>query len=172
MQSIAMVTLIALLTPGAQIGVDFSGTWILESASSQPDAPQRLVVDQPITTTNVRGEPMPPAFVRISIRRLTKDGASTSETRHINVVGGSIEGGVGPGTWTRRTHIETLWEGNRLVFDDGSYTGDSPRTGEWSERREVWSLTADGATLVVEVSTESSASPPLTETRTYKRSVL
>jgi hypothetical protein len=169
MQFIAVSTLIVLFAASTQIGVDFSGTWVLESATSQPDTPQLLVVDQPLRSTNVRGEPIPPAFFKMTIRRVTAGGATTIESRFIGVVGGSVEGSVQPSRSTRRGHNETMWDGDSLVFSDGSYSGDSPRTGEWVERREAWSLSGNGSLLVVEISIESSDSPSHTEKRLYRR---
>jgi len=169
MPFIGACTLIGLFAWGTQIGVDFTGTWVLESATSQPDTPQLVVVDQPIRSTNVRGEPIPPAYFRITIRRVTAGVATTIESRFIGVVGGSVEGSVDPARRNRRGHNETVWDGSSLVFSDGSYSGDSPRTGEWTERREVWSLSGDGSVLVVEISMQSSDSPPHTEKRLYRR---
>jgi hypothetical protein len=165
MHCVATVLLIGSLAAAAQRGVDFSGTWDLESAPTEPDTPRIIIVDQPITRTNVRGEPIPPAFVRITIRRITA-GSATTESRHIGVVGGSVGASVGP---NRRTHNETLWDENSLVFSDGSYTGDSLRTGEWIERREVWSLSEDRSQLTVEIAIESSGSGSRTEKRVYRR---
>jgi hypothetical protein len=84
----------------------------------------------------------------------------------IGVIGGSV-GGVDPQN-TRWTHNQTLWEGDNLVFLDGSSTGDSPRSGEWTERREVWSLTADGF-LTIEVETKGAHTTRQTQRLVYRR---
>jgi len=47
------------------------------------------------------------------------------------------------------------WDGNALVFESGSYTGQRPETGTWAERHEIWSLDADGR-LRVAITTRSS----------------
>jgi hypothetical protein len=168
---------VAVLTPllasSAVQGVDFSSRWVLQSPAAEPDAPRALVIEQPVTRLNVRGEPIPPAFLRITIRRERLAGVS-SETRLIGVSGGIVGGIVRDsvartaGERSTSTHQETRWDRERLVFTDGSYTGDSPRTGDWTERREVWSLTANG-TLVIEISSEGSAEPQRTETLVYIR---
>ena len=133
---------------------DFSGRWLLDaSISSNPDTARRLVVFQPITRTNVFGEPMKPAFFRITIHR-ESDSGNSQETRLISVVGGTMPGlsteGLPVGNSTR---FETVWQQESLVFTDQSYGPDGPRTGEWTERREEWSLGRDGK-LRVKVTTE------------------
>ena len=61
--SLFAVTLIA------QRGTDFSGSWALDETQVRPapDIPQRLVVRQPVTTTNARGAPMPPAYLTLNV---------------------------------------------------------------------------------------------------------
>lgn len=150
-----VATMVAgLVGMGAQHGVDFSGRWVLTSSDAGPATPRVLVVEQPITRTTVRGASMPPAYLRISIRREGAAGVST-ETRLIGSRSGTFSGtarGI-----TRRTSTQTTWAGETLVFEDGSSTGDPPRTGDWAERREAWSLAPDG-TLAIEITTESSTS--------------
>jgi len=134
---------------------DFSGRWVLHTpALANPDTPRRLVVLQPIVRTTVFGDPMKPAFLRISIRRETVSG-SNEETRDIGVMGGSVSGlskdGVSIGN---STSMETVWRGDSLVFANLSYGPNGPRTGDWTERREEWSLERDGS-LRIELSVES-----------------
>ena len=148
----------------AQQGVDFSGRWALQSSVTGSPAARALTIEQPLTRKNVYGEEMPPAYLRISIRREGEAGAST-ETRIIGVIGGSVSG-MDPRV-SRRTHNQALWEGDKLVFVDGSYTGDSPRSGEWTERREVWAL-ADGL-LTIEISTEGPHTTRQTQRLVYGR---
>jgi len=149
----------------AQHGVDFSGRWALQSSVTESPVARALTIEQPLTHKNVYGEEMPPAYLRISIRREKEAGGGT-ETRMIGVIGGSVSGT--DHRISRRTHHETLWEGNKLVFVDGSYIGDSPRSGEWTERREVWSLTADGS-LAIEISTEGAHTARQTQRLVYGR---
>ncbi len=133
---------------------DFSGGWFLDiPITSNPDMARRLVVLQPITHTNVLGEPMKPAFLRITIRR-ESDSGNGQETRLISVVGGTTPGlateGLPVGNSSR---FETVWRHEVLVFMDQSYGPDGPGTGEWMERREEWSLERDGR-LRVKVTAE------------------
>jgi hypothetical protein len=149
----------------AQQGVDFSGRWVLQSSGTGSPVAHALTIEQPLTRKNVHGDEIPPAYLRISIRREGEAGGGT-ETRLIGVIGGSVSG-VDPKI-TRRTHNQTLWEGATLVFVDGSYTGDTPRSGEWTERREVWSLAADGF-LTIEISTEGAHTTRQTQRLVYRR---
>ncbi len=132
-----------------QGGVDFSGRWILVAPSAATsDAPPVLSVRQSLVTTNVRGEPMPPFFKEITVEREVP-GGTRAETYQIGVAGGSVRG-IGGGTAAPpQEHFAVRWEGNVLVFERGSYTGRSPETGVWTERREVWSFDADGRLHVV-----------------------
>jgi hypothetical protein len=132
---------------------DFSGRWVLStSAAANPDTPRRLIVVQPIVRTNVFGAPIKPAFLSVSVRREGVS-ANSDETRVIGAMGGAVPGlseGIPVGNVTR---VETVWRGHSLVFVNMSYGPDGPRTGDWTERREVWSLQRDGR-LRVELSVE------------------
>jgi hypothetical protein len=79
----------------AQSKPDFSGTWILESSPSGPEIPRTLTVSHTLATTNVRGEPIRPAFNTVRITR-TIANDTLSETHQIGVEGGII-GGIAPG---------------------------------------------------------------------------
>jgi hypothetical protein len=134
---------------------DFSGRWVLDTRAAVvgPDTVRRLVVLQPITRTNVRGEPIGPGFLRISIRR-EADSGNSEETRLIGVEGGTASGlnrdGQRVGDSRR---MATQWQDNSLVLSNLTYGPDGPRTGYWTERREEWSLEPDGR-LRVEISIE------------------
>jgi hypothetical protein len=148
---------------------DFSGRWILESPGSTADAVRTIVVEQPVTRTNVRGEPMTPAFLQLSVRRERVTGTS-EETHQIGIVGGVVGGVVG-GTgasqhWT--TRHETSWVGDTLVFRTINFDGNEPRAGDWSERLERWSLAPAGH-LRIEIVTESRAQPTETKVFLYRR---
>ena len=62
----------------------------------------------------------------------------------------------------------TVRGGNALVFDSGSYTGQRPETGTWTERREVWSLDDDGR-LRLAITTRSSGDGSRDITLVYRR---
>jgi hypothetical protein len=147
----------------AQDGIDFTGRWILDSPSPvSAEAPRALSVRQSLRTTNVRGEPMRPFFKDITIEREV-EGGTRAETYQIGVVGGVV-GGLGTGG----RHYAVKWEANVLVFENGSYTGQTPETGVWRESREAWSLDSDGRLHVV-ITTRSSSDAPKTVAPVYRR---
>jgi hypothetical protein len=147
----------------AQDGIDFTGRWILDSPSpASAQAPRALSVRQSLVTTNVRGEPMRPFFKDITIERQV-EGSTSAETYQIGVVGGVV-GGVGTGG----RHYAVKWDANVLVFENGSYTGQTPETGVWTESREAWSLDSEGRLHVV-ITTRSSSDPPRTVALVYRR---
>jgi hypothetical protein len=129
----------------AQDGTDFSGRWVLVSPSQPgPDVPRALSVRQELVRTNVRGEPMKPFFKSIAIDREFESG-TRSETQPIGIIGGVVSGiPKDDGPRAPSGHHAVKWDLTDLVFESGSYTGTTPGTGEWSERREVWSVQPDG----------------------------
>lgn len=153
----------------AQDRPDFTGRWILESPS-QPasDTPRALSVRQSLVSTNVRGEPTRPFFKDITIERQFQSSAH-SETDQIGVVGGVVPGFGSDGTSNGpRHHHAVRWDANALVFERGSYTGQSPETGVWTEHREVWSLDSDSRLHVV-ITIRSSVDAPRTVALVYRR---
>lgn len=170
MERAAAASLLPWLLAGALLSAqgapDFSGEWVLESGpAGEPGVPESMSITQVPVATTVRGEPMPPFFKEV---RITRIGAGThwSETRQIGLVGGSVSGRVG-GAASRRTHHRVVWEGQSLVFEQGSYTGSSPGTGVWTSRREVWSLDPVGR-LRVAVVTRGSDDEPKTVVLVYR----
>jgi hypothetical protein len=153
----------------AQEQPDFTGRWILESPSRpSPDAPRALSVRQALVSTNIRGEPMKPFFKAITIE-VEVEGSTRSETHQIGVVGGVV-GGLASGGKSDppRRHHAVRWEANALVFESGSYTGQSPETGMWAERREVWSLDSNSRLRLV-ITMRSSVDAPRTVALVYRR---
>lgn len=148
---------------------DFSGWWVLESSlPSASGVPQTLSVRQSLVSTNVRGEPITPSFKDITIEREV-GGRRRSETYNIGVVGGVVAGRIDDGrTSGSRQHFAVRWDGNILVFESGSYTGEHPESGVWYERREAWSLGADNRLHVV-ITTRSAVEPTRTRTMVYRR---
>jgi hypothetical protein len=161
-----VVPLVAQDTP------DFSGHWVLESASpSAADIPRTLSVTMSLVRTNVRGEPMIPFFKDITVARELAKGTS-SQTYQIGVVGGEVGGTVG-GRGSGRSefpsrHYRVVWEKETLVIETGSYTGPAPESGQWAERREAWSLDPDGR-LRLAITSRSSGSASSTVTLVYRR---
>jgi hypothetical protein len=165
-----ILVVFAAATLAAQEGTDFSGRWVLDSASQPgPDVPRALSVRQELVRTNVRGEPMTPFFKSITIDREYNSGVR-SETHPIGTIFGVVPGipkdGSPPGP---RGRHGAKWDQHDLVFESGSYTGETPGTGVWSERREVWSLQPDGR-LSVGITTSGSAEKSTTVTLLYRRS--
>jgi hypothetical protein len=147
---------------------DFSGRLILAEATRGNDIARVLVVRQTVARTNVRGEPIAPYFNEISIEREFAS-ATPAETHAIGIVGGFVSGTAAGSAGPRSQHAVT-WDGNALVFENGTYTGKLPETGVWAERREVWSLDADGR-LRVSITTRGSADVAgTTVSHTYRRS--
>jgi hypothetical protein len=154
-----VVPLVAQDTP------DFSGHWVLESSPSAADIPRALSVTMSLVRTNVRGEPMNPFFKDITVVRELANGTS-SETYQIGVVGGSLGGSV-DGDFPSR-HYRVVWEKQVLVIETGNYTGPTPESGQWAERREAWSLDPEGR-LRLAFTSRSSGSASSTVTLVYRR---
>src|SRR5262249_23049284 len=153
----------------AQDKPDFSGSWVLASDPSDADVPQALSIRQLLVRTNVRGEPMTPFFRDITIARTLSTGTS-SETFPIGAIVGSVTGGV-IGTTpavVARTHSRVDWKERTLVIERGSYTGPAPETGDWTERREMLSLTPNGE-LHLEMTFRSSTADRRAIVATYRR---
>jgi len=110
-------------TAAAQDKPDFSGRWVLVSASrTGPDVETSLIVRQPVTRTNAFGAPMPPAFLELIVERRSKDRMRT-DTFQLGVSGGIVGGG---GVQSR---FSVRWEGNTLVIANETIL--SEHTEEW-----------------------------------------
>jgi hypothetical protein len=153
----------------AQVRPDFTGRWVLESPSRPaPYIPRALSVRQALLTTHVRGEPIGPFVKDITIER-EFESSTTSETHQVGVVGGVVPGLDSHGRPNGpRQHHAVRWDANALVFESGTYTGESSETGVWTERREVWSLDADGR-LHVLITTRSSVDEAGTVVLVFRR---
>jgi hypothetical protein len=148
------VVLVATLASSLQAHPDFAGRWTLDMPSPPPDAARVLVVEQPVTRTTVRGEPMPPTYLHLSVRREGPSG-TTTDTYMIGTIGGIVGALDKNGKRTApSTYFETVWRGDALTFLTRRDGQDGPQTGDWSERSESWSLDADGR-LRVEIETEA-----------------
>jgi hypothetical protein len=127
-----------------------------------------LSVRQTLVRTTVRGDPMEPFFRDITIGRQFETGTQ-SETHLIGVQGGRVSGRRADGSLTGpTTHHAVTWDGNALVFESRSYTGQYPETGTWAEGREIWSLEADGR-LRVAITRRSSGDGSRAVTLLYRR---
>jgi hypothetical protein len=109
-----------------------------------------------------------PFFRDITIERQFETG-TRSETHLIGVQGVTVSGLRADGSPNVPTgHHAVRWDGNALVFGSGSYSGHRPETGVWTERREKWSLDADGRLRVV-ITMRSSGDGSRTITVQYRR---
>ena len=158
-----LVALIALTTLiRSQSQPDFSGMWTLDSPPTA-DTPVTITVKQVLVRTNVRGEPIAPLFRQIVITR-----AGRTESYDIGAIGGSMSGIVGGPMSPLRTHQRVAWEEQVLVIESGSYTGGARETGDWTERREAWSIDSSGR-LRLQISTRGAGVPPSQSTLVYRR---
>jgi hypothetical protein len=158
------------ITIAIQVQPDFSGRWVLVSSTpSSTDAPHVLIVEQPVTRTDVRGKPIAPTYLRISIRRERASGV-TNETQEIGVSGGVVGALVAATGQARGTssRFETAWRLNMLMFLTATSGPDGPHTGGWSERSEIWSLDGVGQ-LRVEILSESYDQPRQASVSVYRR---
>jgi len=129
-----------------QQGTDFSGNWVLDAAPSAADIPVRLTVKQLITTTNMLGAPMPPAYLTLTVSRHFAN--SVQETTYrIGTIGGTVGGLPGvPGVSTKTEHA-VLWRGDALAIENWNWSG-----GVRRGRTEVWRLDEDGLIITVTLS--------------------
>lgn len=155
------------------VGVDFSGRWTLVVAlPMDADVPTTLTVRQSIRRTNVRGEPTPPRYDTIEIER-DFGGWTTTDMPIIGIHGGVVGGVVNPIVNPRPTaHMNSdyavEWNANTLVFEQSTYTGHTPGSGDWTERRETWALQPNGE-LAITIATSGSAVPTRTVSALYRR---
>ena len=119
----------------AQAGTDFSGRWVLEGAAAggATEVPQRLVVHQPITTTSLRGAPIPPAYLYLTVERRFADRVQ-KDSYQVGVEGG-IAGGVvrenTDRTETAYSRWSVRWVGNILRLEWTTVAASGATTGAW-----------------------------------------
>ena len=147
---------------------DFSGEWVLESASpSSPSVPRTLSVRQFQLEKSARGGSTSVSFPSITIERTLETGPVT-ETHQIGIIGGTVGGIVRDGRQGGPfTSHAVRWDGDALVFENESHTERIEPT-TWSERREVWSLDGAGRLRIVISSRSSDGSAGLQTVR-YRR---
>jgi hypothetical protein len=107
--------------------------------------------------------------LHLSVRREGPSG-TTTDTYTIGTIGGVVGGIDRNGTRiaTPSAYFETAWRGDVLTFLTRRDGPNGPHTGDWSERRESWSLDADGR-LRVEIETEAYDHAPRTTVLHYHR---
>ena len=147
---------------------DFSGEWVLESASpSSPDNPRTLSVRRFQLGKSTRDGSARVTFPSITIER-TLETDPVTETHQIGIIGGTV-GGIGregrqSGPFTSHA---VKWDGDALVFENESHTERVEPT-TWSERREVWSMDEGGRLRIVTSNRSSDGSAGL-QTLLYRR---
>jgi hypothetical protein len=168
-----------LLSPFVAVGLaaqgkpDFSGSWVLQDPR-QPgvDIARALTIRQPVRRTTVLGEPMPPAFLDLTVERHFESGVR-AEVYQIGTEGGTVSGIVGNGRPNQdvnraRSRVSVRWEGNQLRIETGRYSGPTRDSGPYTEHAEAWRLDEQGR-LVITVVDQRSDSEVATRTLTYRR---
>ena len=165
---------VLLIAPksGAQDKPDFSGHWALADPSvSGPTIAQELTVQMLIVRESVRGDPITPFFKTMTVERRLPSGVH-SDSYQIGIEGGmvgGVVGGAGPGRQSpSQTRFSITWNGDRLVMENGSYSGPTRESGPYTEHDEVWSLDSQGR-LLLTVTERASGVEPRTTQLTYRR---
>ena len=147
----------------AQSGTNFSGTWVLEAVAPDSAAvPQRLVVQQPITTTNMLGVPMPPAYLYLNVERWFQDEVR-KDTYQIGVVGGFVGAGSGAASATPQSRWSVTWQDAALRMEWENVGGSAGS----ARRVETWHLDNLKTLLISVESTQENGVE--TQTATYRR---
>jgi hypothetical protein len=149
----------------AQRGIDFSGSRVLDETHVRPapDIPQRLVVEQPVTTTNMLGAPMSPAYLRLFVRRFFGDVVQQDEYQ-IGVIGGTV-GGLAGGRGGGGSRFAVTWRGDSLWI----YRESQGASGEnILSRGELWRLD-DLGRLIISIETREKDEAATTQTLVYRR---
>ena len=133
----------------AQRGTDFSGSWALEDGTAAAaDTPARLTVRQPLTTTTVRGDPMPPAYLTLTVTRHFANKAEEAAYR-IGTIGGVVgglpdRGATSSGRASLSRELSIRWRETALWIEEWTLTA-GVVTGA---RTEVWRLDEHGRLIV------------------------
>jgi|SRR5262245_45655182 len=158
--SCLLVLLVARAT-SAQGKPDFSGDWILVSPIDAPSsAAQTMTVHESFERESVRSTPLNSPAITLAVERRSSSGVH-SDLYTVGTVGGTVGGGVG------KTDFSTTWDGDRLVIQI-RYSGRPVDAGADSERKEVWSLDAQGS-LLLTATDRGPGAQPTTTTLIYRR---
>ena len=71
-------------------------------------------------------------------------------------------------TIPRSTDEAAVWRDSSLVFEHGAHAGITPGTGDWTERRETWTLEPSGQ-LKITFATSGSGESGRTMTATFRK---
>lgn len=165
----SMLSIAFVATLAAQDKPDFSGHWVLASATNlDPDVPQSLTVKQTIARTNRFGVPMEPFFKEMTIERQYADHAS-ADTYDIGTVGGRTGRLIGRGSQPiTETHFSIRWVVDRLVIETSGTTEVPGQNAQHDERIEIWQLDPTGI-LTLTVSASASGIESQSKVLTYRR---
>jgi hypothetical protein len=166
-----ILVLLVRLAASAQDKPDFSGDWILATPSAPLNAAQALTVRQSFKRESVRGTPVDPPLITLSVERRF-NGAVQSDHYTIGTLGGTVEGAVGNaaaafGGQSEEMRFSTTWDDDRLLIEI-RYSGRPVDAGAYSEHKEAWSLDARGA-LLVTVTDHVPGTEPTTANVIYQR---
>lgn len=131
-----------------QQGTDFSGSWVLEDGTASADTPVRLTVQQPLTTNTRRGDPMPPAYLTLTVIRHFANNAEEASHR-IGTMGGVVgglpdHGATSSGRASLSRERSVRWREDALWIEEWTLTA-GVVTGA---RTEVWRLDERGRLIV------------------------
>ena len=150
----------------AQVGTNFSGTWVMEQRTpATAPLPERLVVEQPLTTTAMRGTPMPPAYLYINVERHFADRVQ-KDSYQIGIEGGTVGAVVGatidPAAIIR-DWLSVRWVDGELRMERDTLAASGDRT----RRVERWRVD-EGGRMVISISITQSIRNE-TQTAAYRR---
>ncbi len=121
-----------------------------------PDIPQRLVVEQPLTTTNLHGEPMPPAYLTLEVKRYLGD-VVQHDLYRIGLMGGRVGGLPGP------SRYEVTWRAGFLWIYQETFSASGA-----NRRGETWRI-HDLGRLVISIEKREKDEAATTQTLVYRR---
>jgi hypothetical protein len=168
-----IVVLLIVRASSAQDKPDFSGNWILVSPiDAGLNAAQTMTVHESFKRESVQGTPIDPPLITLAVDRRV-NGSVRSELYTIGTIGGTVGGVVGnTGTGlrgqSRETRFSTGWDGDRLVIQITTDSGHVADAEGEPEHKEVWSLDAQGALLLI-ITDRASGMGLTTTTLLYRR---
>ena len=159
----------------AQDKPDFSGRWVLQDPP-QPgvDIPRAWRSISPSAEPQRLGEPMPPAFLDLSVERQFESRVPASRPitsgRRVAPLGASSETAVLLRTSTGlQSRVSVRWEGDPVPRSKRGATRDRRTVaGQYAEHTEVWRLDEQGRLTITVVDRRSDAEVA-TRTLTYRR---
>ena len=115
-------------------------------------------------TTNPRGEPMPPAYRTLYVKRYLGDVVQEG-TYRIGLIGGVVGGLPGPGQPAGGgSRYEVTWRGDSLWI----YRETISASGAIMRRGETWRID-DLGRLVISIETQEQGEAAKTQTLAYRR---